>query len=32
MLELRRRYGEPKKTLPDPATYFDGKYHEAATW
>lgn len=31
VLELRSRYGEPKKTLSDPAKYFDARYYEAAT-
>ena len=30
VLELRSKYGEPKKTLSDPAKYYDGKYYEAA--
>jgi len=31
VLQLRSRYGEPKKQLSDPMTYYDGKYYEAAT-
>jgi len=31
VLALRSRYGEPKKTLSDPAKYFDGRYYDAAT-
>jgi ABC-type nitrate/sulfonate/bicarbonate transport system substrate-binding protein len=31
VLELRSRYGEPKKTLADPAKYYDPTYYEAAT-
>jgi ABC-type nitrate/sulfonate/bicarbonate transport system substrate-binding protein len=31
VLELRSRYGEPKKTLSDPVKYFDARYYEAAT-
>jgi len=30
VLELRSRYGEPKKTLSDPAKYYDAKYYDAA--
>jgi ABC-type nitrate/sulfonate/bicarbonate transport system substrate-binding protein len=30
VLELRSRYGEPKKSLTDPAKYYDGKYYDAA--
>ena len=30
VLELRSRYGEPKKSLTDPARYYDGTYYEAA--
>jgi ABC-type nitrate/sulfonate/bicarbonate transport system substrate-binding protein len=31
VLELRSRFGEPKKTLTDPMKYFDPSYFEAAT-
>ena len=31
VLALRSRYGEPRKTLSDPARYFDGRYYDAAT-
>ena len=31
VLELRSEYGDPKKTLKDPARYLDTKYYEAAT-
>lgn len=31
VLELRSRYGEPKKTLSEPAKYFDAKYYDVAT-
>jgi ABC-type nitrate/sulfonate/bicarbonate transport system substrate-binding protein len=31
VLELRSRYGEPKKTLSDPTKYFDAKYYDVAT-
>jgi ABC-type nitrate/sulfonate/bicarbonate transport system substrate-binding protein len=30
VLQLRRRYGEPKKPLSDPAKYYDLRYYEAA--
>jgi ABC-type nitrate/sulfonate/bicarbonate transport system substrate-binding protein len=30
VLALRSRYGAPKKTLSDPAKYYDGSYYEAA--
>jgi ABC-type nitrate/sulfonate/bicarbonate transport system substrate-binding protein len=30
VLELRSRYGEPKKTLADPAKYYDPQYYDAA--
>jgi ABC-type nitrate/sulfonate/bicarbonate transport system substrate-binding protein len=30
VLELRSRYGEPKKALTDPAKYYDPSYYEAA--
>ena len=30
VLELRSRYGEPKKTLTDPAKYYDAQYYNAA--
>jgi hypothetical protein len=30
VLALRSRYGEPKKTLSDPAKYYDGTYYDAA--
>jgi ABC-type nitrate/sulfonate/bicarbonate transport system substrate-binding protein len=30
VLELRSRYGEPKKTLADPGKYFDPQYYSAA--
>jgi ABC-type nitrate/sulfonate/bicarbonate transport system substrate-binding protein len=30
VLELRSRYGEPKKSLLDPMKYYDGKYYDAA--
>jgi ABC-type nitrate/sulfonate/bicarbonate transport system substrate-binding protein len=30
VLELRSRYGEPKKTLTDPAKYYDPQYYRAA--
>jgi ABC-type nitrate/sulfonate/bicarbonate transport system substrate-binding protein len=30
VLALRSRYGEPKKTLADPAKYYDPQYYEAA--
>ncbi len=30
VLELRSKYGEPKKSLTDAAKYYDGKYYEAA--
>jgi hypothetical protein len=30
VLELRSRYGEPKKALGDPAKYYDPQYYEAA--
>ena len=30
VLELRSRYGEPKKTLADPVKYYDPQYYEAA--
>jgi ABC-type nitrate/sulfonate/bicarbonate transport system substrate-binding protein len=30
VLELRSRYGEPKKTLADPAKYYDAQYYQAA--
>jgi ABC-type nitrate/sulfonate/bicarbonate transport system substrate-binding protein len=30
VLELRSRYGEPKKTLADPGKYYDPQYYEAA--
>jgi ABC-type nitrate/sulfonate/bicarbonate transport system substrate-binding protein len=30
VLELRSEYGQPKKTLTDPARYYDLKYYEAA--
>jgi ABC-type nitrate/sulfonate/bicarbonate transport system substrate-binding protein len=30
VLELRSRYGEPKKALADPMKYYDGQYYEAA--
>jgi ABC-type nitrate/sulfonate/bicarbonate transport system substrate-binding protein len=30
VLELRSRYGEPKKTLADPAKYYDPQYYNAA--
>jgi ABC-type nitrate/sulfonate/bicarbonate transport system substrate-binding protein len=31
VLELRSRYGEPKRTLSDPTKYFDAKYYDVAT-
>jgi ABC-type nitrate/sulfonate/bicarbonate transport system substrate-binding protein len=31
VLELRSEYGQPKKSLTDPARYFDAKYQQAAT-
>jgi ABC-type nitrate/sulfonate/bicarbonate transport system substrate-binding protein len=31
VLELRSRYGEPKKTLSDPTKYFNAKYYDVAT-
>ena len=31
VLELRSRYGEPKKMLSDPTKYFDAKYYGVAT-
>jgi len=31
VLELRSRYGAPKKTLADPAKYYDPKYYDAAS-
>ncbi len=30
VLELRSRYGEPKKPLGDPATYYDATYYDIA--
>jgi ABC-type nitrate/sulfonate/bicarbonate transport system substrate-binding protein len=30
VLELRSRYGEPKRTLSEPTRYFDGTYYDAA--
>jgi ABC-type nitrate/sulfonate/bicarbonate transport system substrate-binding protein len=30
VLDLRSRYGEPKKTLADPAKYYDPQYYNAA--
>src|SRR5438876_2502435 len=30
VLELRSRYGEPKKALGDPAKYYDAQYYDAA--
>jgi ABC-type nitrate/sulfonate/bicarbonate transport system substrate-binding protein len=30
VLELRSKYGAPKKALTEPAKYYDGKYYEAA--
>jgi ABC-type nitrate/sulfonate/bicarbonate transport system substrate-binding protein len=30
VLELRSRYGEPKKTLTEPLKYYDASYYEAA--
>ena len=30
VLALRSRYGEPKKTLADPAKYYDPRYYDAA--
>jgi ABC-type nitrate/sulfonate/bicarbonate transport system substrate-binding protein len=30
VLELRSKYGEPKKSLSDPARYYDAKYYAAA--
>jgi ABC-type nitrate/sulfonate/bicarbonate transport system substrate-binding protein len=30
VLELRSRYGEPKRTLSEPSRYFDGKYYDTA--
>jgi ABC-type nitrate/sulfonate/bicarbonate transport system substrate-binding protein len=30
VLELRSKYGEPKKSLSDPAKYYDAKYYAAA--
>lgn len=30
VLDLRSKYGEPKKTLADPSRYVDPRYHEAA--
>jgi len=30
VLELRSRYGEPKKLLTDPMKYYDPTYYEAA--
>src|SRR5262249_46107016 len=30
VLELRSRYGEPKKTFSDPAKYYDAQYYNAA--
>lgn len=30
VLELRSRYGEPRKSLTDPAKYYDGRYYDAA--
>jgi ABC-type nitrate/sulfonate/bicarbonate transport system substrate-binding protein len=31
VLDLRSEYGQPKRSLTDPARYFDSKYYEAAT-
>jgi ABC-type nitrate/sulfonate/bicarbonate transport system substrate-binding protein len=31
VLELRSRYGEPKKALSNPAKYYDAKYYDVAT-
>ncbi|HEY1362854.1 MAG TPA: ABC transporter substrate-binding protein [Xanthobacteraceae bacterium] len=31
VLELRSRYGEPRKTLTDPLKYYDDKYFQMAT-
>jgi ABC-type nitrate/sulfonate/bicarbonate transport system substrate-binding protein len=30
VLELRSRYGEPKKVLTDPGKYYDARYYDAA--
>jgi hypothetical protein len=30
VLELRSRYGEPKRTLADPAKYYDPTYYKNA--
>jgi len=30
VLELRNEYGNPKKSLTDPARYYDPQYYEAA--
>jgi len=30
VLELRSKYGEPKKTLTDPAKCYDPSFHDAA--
>ena len=31
VLELRSQYGEPRKTLTDPAKYVDQSYYQEAT-
>ena len=30
VLELRSKYGEPKKVLADPAKYYDASFYDAA--
>jgi len=30
VLELRSKYGEPKKVLADPAKYYDPSFYDAA--
>ena len=30
VLELRRRYGKPRRVLADPAKYYDPQYYQAA--
>ena len=30
VLELRTKYGEPKKVLTDPAKYYDPSFYDAA--
>jgi hypothetical protein len=30
VLELRSRYGEPRRVLADPAKYYDPQYYQAA--